>query len=385
MVKKNYLFTPGPTPIPEEVLLEMAKPIFHHRTPEFRTLFEETSQLLKDVFQTQNEVYIFAASGTGAMEASFVNLLSQGDEIIVISGGKFGHRFTEFAATYDVACHTIEVEWGTSIEVKQLEALLQERPNVKAVITSLSETSTGVCFPVKEIAAMVAKTEAVLVVDAISGLCADVLKTDEWGVDVVIGGSQKGLMTPPGLSFLTLSPKAWKLVAFSRLPKYSFDIKRYKNAGDINDTPFTPATGLVIALRKALGLIVAEGIDVCNERHASLATATRAAMKALGLELFAESPSNALTAVKVPKMIDTKSFIAYLRDELGAVMAGGQGVLKNEIFRIAHLGYQNEFDLLGGIGAVEKALVHFGYDFEVGSGVKNFQTVINSESIFNVV
>ncbi|MBN1493737.1 MAG: alanine--glyoxylate aminotransferase family protein [Candidatus Omnitrophica bacterium] len=383
-MKKNYLFTPGPTPIPEEVLLEMAKPIFHHRTPQFRELLAETNQLLKEVFQTNNHVYTFASSGTGAMEAAFVNIVSPGDEIIVVSGGKFGARFVEFAQVFGVISHTLDVPWGASVDIHEIDSLLRQHPNVKAVFTSLCETSTGVCFPVEDIARIVRGTNAVLVVDAISGLCADVLKTDEWGVDIVIGGSQKGLMTPPGLSFLTLSQKAWALAGTSRLPKYYFDIKKYRKAGDACDTPFTPATGLVIALRKALGLIVAEGVQVCNERHARLARATRAAMEALGLRLFAERPSNALTAVKIPDQLDAKTFITYLRDELGAVMAGGQGQLKNKIFRIAHLGYQNEFDLLGGIGAVEKALLHMGHTFDLGAGLKSFQMMINSDTLVNI-
>jgi aspartate aminotransferase-like enzyme len=384
MVKKKHLFTPGPTPVPEEVLLEMARPIFHHRTPEFRALFEETGQLLKEVFQTENQVFILASSGTGAMEAAFVNLLSAGDEIIVVAGGKFGERFAQFAETFGVTAHTIEIQWGATVEASEIRKLLNAFPNVKAVFTTLCETSTGVCFPIEEIAREVRETDAVLVVDAISGLCADRLKTDEWGVDVVIAGSQKGLMVPPGLSFLTLSPKAWGLVEHSRLPKYYFDIKKYKKAGASNDTPFTPATGLVIALRKALGLIIAEGIDSCYERHAHLAYATRAAMKAIGLQPLAESPSNAMTSVLIPETVNAKKLISYLRDELGAVMAGGQGPLKDKILRIAHLGYQNEFDLLGGIGALEKALLHLGYPFDVGAGVKAFQIAVNSERFIDV-
>ncbi len=384
MVKKNYLFTPGPTPVPEEVLLELARPIFHHRTPEFRALFEETRELLKEVFQTESQVFIIASSGTGAMEAAFVNLLSAGDEIIVISGGKFGERFVQFATAFGVKVHTIEVKWGSTVDIGEVKRAVRTFPHVKAFFATLCETSTGVCFPIQEIAHEVQNTEAVLVIDAISGLCADPLRTDAWGVDVVIGGSQKGLMTPPGLSFLSMSQKAWKLVERSQLPKYYFDIKKYSHAASSNDTPFTPATGLVVALRKALGLIIAEGVEACYERHARLAQATRAAMIALGLQLLAERPSNAMTSVWIPEMVQAKKLITYLRDELGAVMAGGQGPLKDKILRIAHLGYQNEFDLLGGIGALEKALVHLGYPGEVGTGVKAFQTAMNSADFIHI-
>ncbi|MFC1809428.1 pyridoxal-phosphate-dependent aminotransferase family protein [Candidatus Omnitrophota bacterium] len=383
-MKKNYLFTPGPTPIPEEVLLEMAKPLFHHRTPEFRRLFQETQELLKEVFQTAEDVFMFAASGTGAMEAAVVNLLSAGDEVIVVSGGKFGERFTEFSSTFGIVCYPINVEWGCSVDIQCITNTLQQHPKVKAVFTTLCETSTGVCFPIEDIAREIRDTKVVLVVDAISGLCADTLKTDEWGVDVVIGGSQKGLMTPPGLSFLSFSTKAWECVHQSNLPKYYFDITKYKKSGMAHNTPFTPATGLVVALRTALGLIITEGIQRVNERHASLAYATRQAVQAMGLQGFAERPSNALTSVVIPDNINAKHLITYLRDELGAIMAGGQGPLKDTILRIAHLGYQNEFDLLGGIGALEKALLYFGYDFEIGAGVKEFQTVINSENFVNI-
>lgn len=379
MVQKKYLLTPGPTPIPEAVLLEMASPICHHRTNAFRDVFREIKTYLQQVFRTQCDVFTVAASGTGAMEMAVVNSVSAQDEVLVIDGGKFSGRFAMIAKQYGAIVHTLTVEWGNSVEPERVREFLEKNKQIKAVFVALCETSTGVCFPVRDIAEIVRMTDALLVVDAISGLGADVLCMDDWGLDVVVSSSQKGLMTPPGLSFIALSDKAWARAEQATSPKFYFDLKKYRQAYGTDDTPFTPATTLVMALRKALTMIMAEGMENVYARHARLAFATRAAMNALGLTLFAARPSNAVTAVVMPEGINASQFVAKMRDDYGVVIAGGQGPVKAKVFRIAHLGNQTEFDILVGIAAIEKALMYFGYDFEIGAGIKRFHEICSVE------
>lgn len=376
-MKKTYLMTPGPTPVPPEALLSMAKPIIHHRTPEFMEIFKEVSADLKYVFQTQGDILMFASSGTGAMEAAVANLLSPGDKAIVVQGGKFGERWTEICQAYGINAITIDVEWGKAVDPKVIEAKLKEGGDIQAVFTTLCETSTGVQADIKAIAEMMKKYKAVLVVDAISGLGAVDIKTDEWGVDCVVAGSQKGLMIPPGLAFVSLSKKAWEKVEKSKCPKYYFDFKATKKALDKTDTPFTPAITLVIALRETLRMMKAEGLDVIFARHEKLALATREAMEVMGLELFAPTaPSNCVTAVKVPAGIDGEKLVKLMRDKYGVSIAGGQAELKGKVFRIAHMGFITETDILTTISVLGMALAEMGYRGEPGVGVEAAQEIL---------
>ncbi len=379
-MKKKYLFTPGPTTVPPECLLTMAQPIIHHRTPEYMKIFGEVREGLKYVFKTENEVLTFASSGTGAMEASVSNLLSRGDKVIVVKGGKFGERFAEIAAAFGVDVIPVDVEWGRAVEPEVVRKKLAEDSNVKAVFTTLCETSTGVVNDIKEMGEIVSKFNAVLVVDAISGLASVELNTDEWQVDVVVSGSQKGLMIPPGLSFVSVSDKAWDLVGVSNLPKYYFDFKKVKKAQEKSDSAFTPAISLIIGLRQALGMLKEEGIENVISRHACLAEATRRGMSGLNLELFADRPSNSVTAVKVPSKIDGANFVKRLREK-GVSIAGGQAQLKGKIFRLAHMGYMDKFDILQMVSAVEVELREMGYELQLGKGVQAAEEVFLKEIV----
>ncbi len=369
-MKKEYLLSPGPTPVPTDALLSMARPIFHHRTPQYQALFKEVNEGLKYVFQTKNDVLTFASSGTGAMEASVVNFLSPQDKALVVRGGKFGERFTEICEAYGVEAIPIDVQWGNPVDPGLIERSLLKNKGIKAVYTTLCETSTGVLNDIEAISKIVSRyDEAILVVDAISGLGADDLKTDDWKIDVVVSGSQKGLMIPPGLAFFSVSQKGWVRVDSAKCPRFYFDLKSAKKAYDNNDTPFTPAISLVIALSESLKIIKKETLVNIFLRHRRLADATRKAVQALGLELFAKAPSNAVTAVQVPQGIDGKNLVKLMRDKYGVTIAGGQGELKGKTFRIAHLGYMVEFDVIVAIAALEMALKDSGYGFSPGAGL----------------
>lgn len=368
-MRKHRLFTPGPTPVPPESLLAMARPVDHHRLEEASEAIREVSENLKHVFKTSNDVLILTSSGTGAMEAAVVNLLSPGDKAVTIRGGKFGERWWEICEAYGVEAIPIDVEWGRAVDPEAVERVLKGESGVKAVFATLCETSTGVLHDIRALAEIVRGTEAVLVVDAISGLGADELPMDEWGVDVVVAGSQKGLMTPPGLAFIALSEKAWRMVESSKLPKYYFDLKKAREAKGKGTTPFTPAITLIIGLRESLRLIVEEGIDNVVARHARLARAMREAVEAMGLELFAERPANAVTAIKVPEGIDGVELVKRLRSAHGVTFAGGQERLKGKIVRVAHLGWMDELDVVTAAAALEMGLKEMGHPIEAGKGV----------------
>ena len=375
-MKKNYLLTPGPTPLPPEVCEVMARPIIHHRTPQFQAILKEVGEGLKYVFQTKNDVFILTSSGTGAMEAAVVNLLSSGDTAITVEGGKFGERWTELCFAYGINAKVIKVEWGKAVDPKEIEKLLKQDPLIKAVFVTACETSTGVDNDIKAIADVVKSTNAVLVVDAISALASVDLKTDDWSLDVVVSGSQKGMMLPPGLAFISISPKAYKLVEASKSPRYYFDLRQAKKAWAKTDTPFTPGISVIIALQAALDIIKQQGLENIFIRHKQMAEATRRAMLGLGLELFAPTaPSAGLTAVKVPQGIDGEKLVKTMRDTYGITIAGGQSELKGKVFRIAHMGYITEFDIILCISCLEKVLHQMGYKFELGKGVKAAEEV----------
>ncbi|MFC1804943.1 pyridoxal-phosphate-dependent aminotransferase family protein [Candidatus Omnitrophota bacterium] len=376
-MENNRLLTPGPTPLPREVLEAQARQIIHHRTPQFREVLKEVEEGLKYLYQTKNDVLILTSSGTGAMEAAVCNLLSPQDTAICVEGGKFGERWTELCASYGVRPEVIKVAWGEAVDPAEIEKRLKANPKIKAVFTTHCETSTGVTADIEKIGQVVGKSEAVLVVDAISGLGAIPLLSDAWGCDVVVCGSQKGLMLPPGLAFISLSDKAQKLIESSKSPKYYFDLKKAKKSCEKSDTPYTPAISLIIALQESLKLLRGEGLEKLFSRFTRMAKAARAAIDALGLELLApDAASDAVTAVKVPQGLDGAKLVKTMRDEKGVSIAGGQGELKGNIFRIAHMGYIKEDDLIYGISMLEDTLQEMGYKFDHGAGVKAAKAIL---------
>lgn len=374
---KNYLMTPGPTPVPEDIRLEMAKPIIHHRTKEYQAIFKEATEGLKKIFKTSNDIYTFTSSGTGAMEASIVNVLSPGDKIIVVRGGKFGERFGEIAKAYGVEVIPIDVEWGTGPKPEVIKDALKKNPGVKGVYTTLCETSTATVFDIKTIGAIVKETEALFVVDTISGLGADDFENDSWGVDIAVCGSQKGLMIPPGLAFCSVSEKAWKAAEISKLPKFYFNFKKYKKAWLDADTPFTSAITLVIGLKKAVERINKQGINNVIAEHKAQANAFREACKAMGLQIFSKSPSCAVTGVCAPEGIDADNIIKLLKAEFGVTFAGGQEHLKGKIFRCAHMGGIDKEHTVESIRALEQALAKLGHKFKTGSGIAAAQKILS--------
>lgn len=376
-MKKNYIMAPGPTEVPPVVLAAAALPIIHHRTSEYRQVLKEVSENLKYVFQTKNEVIIFPAAGTGAMEAAVVNLVSPGDKVLVASIGNFGDRWADIAKTYGAVVNLLAFEWGSSADPKKIDQELKKDPSIKAVFTTHSETSTGAANDIKAIGAVIKNYPAVLVVDAVSSLGALEFKMDEWSVDAVAVGSQKGLMIPPGLGFLCMSEKARGLAKNSKTPKYYFSYeKALKKATEdkLPDTPYTSSVSLVMQLKEALRIIKAEGIENVWARHIRLAEAVRTAVKAMGLEIFATGiPNNAVTAVKMPGSLDSAELVKLIRQTYGIFLVGGQGKVKGKIFRIGHLGYAADTDVILAIAAVEMALTKMGHHVELGKGVKAAQ------------
>lgn len=380
MVIKDYLLAPGPTQVPPDVLLKMAEPIIHHRAPAFVELFSQVREGLKYIFQTKNEVLCLASSGTGAMESAIVNTLSAGDKALIINGGKFGERWGNICKAYGVNTTIINVEWGKAVDPKVVEEHLQKEPDIKAVCVQASETSTGVRHDVETIGKIVAKKlNTICIVDAITGLGVFDIKTDEWGLDIVVSGSQKAFMLPPGLAFITMSDKAWKLNETSKLPKFYFDMKKERKNHLENQTAYTPAVSLIMGLHTVIEKIKKEGLQNVFARHAKLAHATREAMKALGLKLLApESPSDALTAVYAPEGVSGGDIVKTLRNQHRMTIAGGQDSLKGKIFRIAHLGYADQFDVINAVSAVEMTLKKLGYPVELGKGVKRALEILGN-------
>ena len=376
MIKKYYLLSPGPTPVPEHVLAGAAEPIIHHRTAEFSTIFMETTEGLKFVFGTKEDVYILTSSGTGAMEAAVVNLLSPGDKALTINAGKFGERWGNICKAYGIAHKEIVVEWGKDYAKDDLAAELKAMPDCQAVFCQLSETSTGAIFDVQGFAEVVSATNAILVVDGISGTGAMPCPMDDWKIDVVLSGSQKSFMIPPGLAYIAVSPKAWKLVETAKCPKFYFDLKKArKNLAD-KTTPWTPAISLVIQQKKALDIIKAMGLEKLFEHHRILGEATRAGIKGLGLELLAQKPGNILTAVKTPAGIEGGKIVKTMQNKYMAYIAGAQDPNKGKFFRIAHLGYMGGFDIITALSALEMTLMDLGFKFEAGSGLRAAQAVL---------
>ncbi len=373
---KNRLMTPGPTSVPPEVLAAVARPVIHHRTPEFRAILAETFARAKRVLLTTNELAILTSSGTGAMEAAVANLAATKQKALVITGGKFAERWVELCDAFGFECERVEVEWGKAVDPAAVEAALAKDTRIAAVFATHCETSTGTLHDVAALGRVVAETDAVLVVDAISSAGACELRTDEWNIDVLCVGSQKGLMLPPGLALVAVSAKARALME-STSPRraYYFDLPKALASAAKDDTPYTPAVSLVRGLHESLGMIEAEGIENCFVRHATLAAAVRAGVQALGLKLFSESPSNSVTAVVMPDGIDSTEFTKRLRDVEGVAFAGGQGALAGRIIRIATMGFCDRYDVTVALSALEMGLARAGCEVELGAGVRAAEEV----------
>jgi aspartate aminotransferase-like enzyme len=348
----------------------MAAPIIHHRTPQFSAVLAEVQDGLRTLFGTTGDVLVLAASGTGAMEGSVTNLLSPGDEVIVVNGGKFGERWTKICGAYGVQAHEIKVEWGRAVRLEEVAAALEAHPAARAVYMQASETSTCVLHPVPAVAALTRKRDTLLVVDGITAVGVLDMPMDKLGIDVLVTGSQKALMLPPGLAFVALSERAWAQTKRARLPRFYFDFAREKKSVGERTTAWTPAISLIQGLRVALGIMKTEGLPAVFARHDRLARATRAGATALGLRLLApDAPSPAATAVHVPDGVDGSGLVRYLRDRMHVTFAGGQDLLKGKILRFAHLGYVGSLDIVTGMAALELALRHFGAPIELGRGV----------------
>jgi aspartate aminotransferase-like enzyme len=373
---KHYLLSPGPTPIPNEVALAMSETMIHHRTPEFNRVFDEARQGLKKLFGTQSDVLMLASSGTGAMEASVANLFSPGDKVLVINGGKFGERWLNISNAYGLNPIDLKVGWGEAVKVADVEQQLKAHPDIRGVMVQASETSTTVFHPVKEIAKLT-QNGPLFLVDGVTAVGVVPLSMDEWGIDVLVTGSQKALMLPPGLGFIALSDRAWEKTKQAKLPRFYFDLNLERKNQQKGSGAFTPAVSLIFGVRASLRMLEREGLENVYARHARLCKATRAAATALGLKLLApDSPSPAATGIYMPDGIDADQLLEYLRDKMNITLAEGQDQLKGKAIRIAHIGYMGAFDVITAIAALEMALRKFGVEIPFGRGVAAAQEVL---------
>ena len=371
MAEKRYLITPGPTPVPPQVLAVMAEPVVHHRGPDFKRVLGQCLERLRTVCRTASDVLLFTASGTGAFESAVVNVCSPGDRVVVVSAGHFGERWAAMAADFGYDVVQLRYAWGETPSPDDLREMLEQAGPVSAVFLTHSETSTGVVADVKALAATAKEAGALVVVDAVSSLGAVPLETDDWGLDAVVSGSQKALMTPPGLALAAVSPAAFAAAARSSSPRFYFDWERTRAAQEKLDTAFTPAVSLVAGLNVALGLLLEEGLEMAVERHARLGRACREGAKAMGLELFSpdEERSAVVTAIRAPEGIDSDEIVLALRDRFGITIGGGQGELKGKIVRIGHIGYLDIFDITTALAGLELVLAETGADVERGPAV----------------
>lgn len=373
---KQRLLTPGPSPVPEETLLDLARPVPHHRTPEFRQILADVLQDLQYVFQTRNPVIPLTSSGTGGLEAAVANCLAPGGQAIVLVAGRFGERWRNLCQVFGVEAVNVTVPWGQSVQPEQLARALREHPDATAVCATLSETSTGAGHDIAAFGKLVAATPALLLVDAISGLGVMECRTDGWNVDVCVTGSQKALMLPPGLAFVSVSDKAWKAIDKNPAPRtFYFDLKKARAKVATPDTPYTPAHTLLRALRVSLKKIRAEGIENIWRAQALNGAAARAGFEAMGLELFPAQPATGLTVAKVPAGVDGQALLNKLEKQYGLKLAGGQDELKGKIVRLAHMGYIDQFDVLAALAGVELVLKELGFPVEPGKGVAAAQRV----------
>ncbi len=377
-MKKKYLMAPGPTPVAEHVALEMANPMIHHRTPQFSKIFAETAEAAKYLFQTKQDVMILASTGTGGMEGCITNLFSPGDKILVINGGKFGERWGKISESYGLSVIWHNVEWGQAADPKEIENILKEDKDVKAILVQASETSTTVAHPIEELSRLTRDREDILlIVDGITGVGVFELPMDKWGIDAMITGSQKALALPPGLALVSLSKKAWKFNDSASCPRFYFDFKKERKNLASDTSAYTPAVSLVIGLRRVLLDIKEEGLESVYRRHDRLARATRAAANGLGLQLVApNSPANSSTGIFLPEGMDGGKLFKFIRDDMGVTLAGGQDQWKGKIVRIAHLGYIDSFDIIIAISALEMALKKMGHNVILGKGVAAAQEIL---------
>ncbi len=370
--EKLRIFAPGPTPVPEGVLAVLAKSPLHHRTKEFIEVLGRVRENLSFVFQTKQPSYVLAASGTGAMEAVIVNLFAAGDEVLTINGGKFGERWGKLATSFGLKPTILNVEWGRAVDPDEIKRTLKANPKIRAVLFQASETSTGVYHPVEAIAKTVREnSDALIIVDAITALGVNDLPMDKWGLDAVVSGSQKALMLPPGLAFLALSERAQEHRKRANIPNFYFNLKAEDKAATTGETAWTPAVSLISGLDLVLLRMKESGLPAIFSYYSKLAEATRRGVKAMGLELFPkDTPSNALTAVLVPPSIpEGKKIVSHLRDRYGITVAGGQDAWKGKMFRLAHLGFYDELDMITILSATELTLRHLGHKCELGKGV----------------
>jgi serine---pyruvate transaminase len=373
-MRKQRLFTPGPTPIPESVMLRMSQPIIHHRHAEFIALSERINANLQTLFCTAQPVLTLTASGTGAAEAAIASLFSPGDKGVNINNGKFAERWGAMMTSYGMTNVNLPVEWGSAVDDDALRAALQANPDAKCVWVVHSETSTGTYTNIRRVAEIVRQhSNALVCVDGITSVGAHECRMDEWGLDVVITGSQKGLMIPPGLSFVALSERAWDATATAKNPRFYFDLVKARKEWASHSTPWTPAVTLMVGLDEGLALLVDEGVENVWKRHETLSLGMRAGVAALGLQPFSSSPSHAVTTVRLPE--NGKNLVSLLKKDFGATFIGGQDSLKDVIFRIAHLGFYDEGDMLAALGTIEHGLKRIGHAFEAGSGVAAAQRV----------
>ncbi|MEO8291054.1 MAG: alanine--glyoxylate aminotransferase family protein [Gaiellaceae bacterium] len=371
MPAKRYLVTPGPTPVPPEVLAATAAPMIHHRAPDFRATLERVVDRLGQVFRTENDIVLLTSAGTGAMESVFQNVCSAGDRVLVVSHGFFGERFAAMAETYGCDLVHLRYAWGESPNADEVGEKLEEAGGVKVVFLTHSDTSTGVVSDVRSIAERLSGSGALIVVDAISSLAAVPLETDAWGLDVVITSSHKALMSPPGLAFIAVSEAAFEASRSAGLPRYYFDWERARAAQEKGENPFSPAISLFLGVDVALGMILEEGLEAAFERHVRLGRACRAGVKAMGLELFSpdEDRSAVVTAIRMPEGIDGGSVVLSMRERSGVTIIGGQGELRGKIVRIGHIGYINVFDVTTALSALELALAEVGAEIERSTAV----------------
>jgi aspartate aminotransferase-like enzyme len=374
-MRKPRLMTPGPAMVPEDVLLELARPVIHHRSDEAKQVIVEVAEGLKEVFQTQNDVMILTSSGTGAMEAAVVNVVPPGGKAIVLNAGHFAARWAAICKAFGIVAVTVDTEWGKPVDPAQVAEALKQHPDAVAVFGTLSETSTGTGHPVKAIGEIVAGTDAVFVVDGISGVGAMECRQDEWKIDVLCAGSQKALMLPPGLAFVSVSPKGWAKIDAFESHSYYFSLKAARGKAKEFDTPYTPAHTLILALRTALRRIKDEGIENIWKRHALMSDACQAGVRALGLELFSARPAEGLTAFVVPDGLKDSQIRGKMAQRFGVATVGGQGKIKGKIVRIGHMGYTDELDVISALAALEMALSELGFDVEPGKAVTAAQQI----------
>jgi aspartate aminotransferase-like enzyme len=377
---KLRLFTPGPTPVPEEVLLELARPMFHHRTAEYRKMLEQVTKDMQYVLGTTQEVYTITGSGSAAMEASVACLVGPGEKMIAVRGGKFGERWSELGVAFGAKVVNLDIEWGSPVTPREIADALKANGDAVAVYITQCETSTATVSDVEAIAKVVAQTPALLVVDGISSIGAIPFKMDAWGVDISVTGSQKALMLPAGLAFIACSAKAWKKIEATQGHAYYLSLKAYKKAlaPPEWDQPYTPNNVLVRAAMKSLAMIRAETLEkIWAETHKK-AEAVRAAARALGLQVYSKSPSDSVTAVVVPEGVDGENLAKVMAKDFGVKPAGGQGKLKGKIIRFTTMGYTDAWDILAAVGAMEMALAKVGFKVEIGAGVAAAQKVLAS-------